>query len=1294
MKFSPLALALLLASAVPLTAATFTVTNTNDTGAGSLRQAVIDANNAAGNDTIVFDASLDGLTITLTSQLVVNANATTLVDAGTLGRGIVLSGGGTTRLVQVAAGSNFQANRVRFTRGNAQDQASPNGGAIELFGQLGLTDCTFSENQALGNGGAVSSSGTASFNAGACTFERNTAGDSGALYLQGSGNSFITNCTFHANTGTGSGATGAISLLGTVMTMNHVTVAGNTGAGFGGGVYNSGSLALNRCLFAGNLCNAGISPDLFKGGGSISTNGNPNLLGSNGTGQSGSVATEFPAGALVGTPTTLLDARLRPLGPSGGQTWTMAPLSGSPALDAAGTSPFGTDQRGYARGVGSGSDLGAVERGPILTVTNVNDSGAGSLRATIAAAGSPDTRIQFAGTLTGQTITLTSGEISLFFKNIELDGTTLSRPLTITSNGLSRLFNANEAGALTLNRLILARGNATDGFGGSAVYAQFTTLLATDCAFLGNQNETIRMDTSADVVLRGCLLAGNSGTTAALLLQAANSSALLANCTLSANSGPDSTIGVSRGSVDLVHVTITGNRCGIAALNVYNGATARVERSILAANLNSSGAAGKDVSIFSGTVRAVGPNLLGDNTGVSATFPAGALVGTAAAPLDPQLSPLFRTGGFTATHSPRVGSPAINAAGTSPLATDQRGFPRGVGGASDLGAAEAGVTTTVTTTADSGVGSLRAALAAAAGSPDARIRFDSALNGLSIGLLSGPLAIGATTNVQIDASNLFAGLRISGANVSRVFEVAAGGSLSLDRVSVSNGVSAGTGGGILSSGNVSLFACDLADCRAADGGGLYAADGTAEFVGCRIAGSISTGSGPSQLGRSSLASVTATHCWFGTNNPAGGNRLASGVVFSPFLSFVLNPAPNAITVGGTSTLTASLAQDENLAPVAVSNLRPLIGQPIAFNTPVNGTLTGAQGALQPNGQATVVFTATAAGTGSANAVFDGVTAPTNLTINPAPTATPTPTPAPTATPTPTRTPTPSPVGPTVTPTPTNTPVPTATPTPTPTPTLAPARLVNVSTRLRAGGGVAVPILGFVVAGGTKQVAIRTLGPTLAQFGVTGVLANPTLELVRSSDSVSLATNDNWQDNSATSAALINANLALPNTLESGTVQSLPAGSYTAIVRGVAGGEGNCLVEVYDIDSGSAPRLVNLSTRGAVGTDDRVMIAGIVVGNGAPRRFLVRSLGPTLTGFGVTDALADPTIEIVSGSTTLAANDNWQTSQAADITASGFAPPSALEPAVILTLGPGSYTAIVRGKNATTGNAIVEVYELP
>lgn len=256
-----------------------------------------------------------------------------------------------------------------------------------------------------------------------------------------------------------------------------------------------------------------------------------------------------------------------------------------------------------------------------------------------------------------------------------------------------------------------------------------------------------------------------------------------------------------------------------------------------------------------------------------------------------------------------------------------------------------------------------------------------------------------------------------------------------------------------------------------------------------------------------------------------------------------------------------------------------------------------------------------------------------------------------------------------------------------------SKLINVSTRLATGTGDNVLIAGFALRGGAKNVAIRAIGPALAGFGVPGVLDDPTLELKDSSGNT-LVLNNNWQDVLLQAQMLTAANLAPTDPRESGIVTTLAEGNYTAIVRGNGNTTGNCLVEVYDLQTQLAPKLVNISTRGPVGTGDSVMIAGFVVSGTGPKRVLIRAAGPSLAAFGVPNILADPTLEVFAGPDPIATNDDWQSTQAAEITASGFAPADSKESAVVLTLQPGSYTAIVRGKNQTSGNAIVEVYELP
>ena len=233
--------------------------------------------------------------------------------------------------------------------------------------------------------------------------------------------------------------------------------------------------------------------------------------------------------------------------------------------------------------------------------------------------------------------------------------------------------------------------------------------------------------------------------------------------------------------------------------------------------------------------------------------------------------------------------------------------------------------------------------------------------------------------------------------------------------------------------------------------------------------------------------------------------------------------------------------------------------------------------------------------------------------------------------------------------------------------------------------------GFAIGGtGTKQVLVRALGPTLTQFGVAGVLKNPLLELHNSAGAL-IISNDNWGQ--APNAQSIPTNLRPPNSLESAILINLNPGAYTAIVRGVNNTTGVALVEIYDLNPTATAHLTSISTRGFVQTGDNVMIAGMVV-QSANKNVLVRALGPTLTSFGVANALANPTLELHDANgALLSSNDNWKSTQQAQITATGKAPPNDLESAILRTLTPGNYTAIVRGVNNTSGVALVEAYDL-
>lgn len=263
------------------------------------------------------------------------------------------------------------------------------------------------------------------------------------------------------------------------------------------------------------------------------------------------------------------------------------------------------------------------------------------------------------------------------------------------------------------------------------------------------------------------------------------------------------------------------------------------------------------------------------------------------------------------------------------------------------------------------------------------------------------------------------------------------------------------------------------------------------------------------------------------------------------------------------------------------------------------------------------------------------------------------------------------------------------------------RLSNLAVRAQGGGGDTL-ITGFTVsAGGSKTVLVRAVGPTLDAFGVGGTLADPKLELY--SGETKIAENDNWNAGDAATFLSVGAFPLGAGSRDAALVATLAPGGYTAQVSGTGGGV--TLVEVYEI-SNTGSRLINLSTRARVGTGGSILIPGITVsaGTGA-RRLLVRAVGPALTGFGVGGALADPHLELLSGTEVIAENDNWGTpvgAAAASATtltdtfaqAGAFAlPAGGRDSALLVNLPAGSYTLKVSGVANTTGTALVEVYDL-
>lgn len=265
-----------------------------------------------------------------------------------------------------------------------------------------------------------------------------------------------------------------------------------------------------------------------------------------------------------------------------------------------------------------------------------------------------------------------------------------------------------------------------------------------------------------------------------------------------------------------------------------------------------------------------------------------------------------------------------------------------------------------------------------------------------------------------------------------------------------------------------------------------------------------------------------------------------------------------------------------------------------------------------------------------------------------------------------------------------------------------SRLVNISTRAFAGTGDRTLVAGFVVRGaGTKPLLVRAVGPTLANFGVTDLLNDPQLAVL-SSGGATLASNNDWGNSTTLTnvAAQVGAFALNPGSRDAALQLSVGPGLYSVVIGGGTTSPGTTLVEVYDADNaaGGSARITNISTRSYVGGTD-ILTAGFVVSGDQRKRLLIRAVGPTLAGFGVTNPLADPKIDILAGTNTIATNDNWtQGAVVTQVTATtptvGAFPllPGSKDAAIVLQVNPGAYTVQVTSVGGTAGTALIEIYD--
>jgi sugar lactone lactonase YvrE len=299
---------------------------------------------------------------------------------------------------------------------------------------------------------------------------------------------------------------------------------------------------------------------------------------------------------------------------------------------------------------------------------------------------------------------------------------------------------------------------------------------------------------------------------------------------------------------------------------------------------------------------------------------------------------------------------------------------------------------------------------------------------------------------------------------------------------------------------------------------------------------------------------------------------------------------------------------------------------------------------------------------------------------------------------------------------TSAPAPLSSPGVSPAAALPFSRVANMSSRVYVGTGANIEIAGFVVSGspsGTEQVLVRAVGPSLAQFGVTGVLARPVLAIHDSSGNT-VAANSGWATSAspaqiAAAAAAVGAFALGGQSLDSAVLVSLPPGTYTAQVSGLNGSTGIALAEVYEV-SAAGTQLANISTRAVVGAGVGNAIAGFVVGGSEPVTLLVRAVGPALAQFNLSGVLAQPSLTVYDAAGNVIAvetNLTWDSvANASSIVSAtsgvgAFALPSgSADCAMLLTLRPGAYTAVVGtfgvivDNAGPSGVALVEAYQVP
>lgn len=455
MTFATLLLSLLVFASQSVQAATLIVSTTADAGAGSLRQAIVDATSNAAANTINFnipladpgyDSATDRFTITLVNQLPDLPLAPLTID-NMMGRGVTVKGDSSFRIFTLVNSAVVNINNLTISQGSSSGGL---GGGIYMgdSATLFLTGCIVSNNTATNGGGGIWVNDSGTLHVTNSTISNNTAtnGDGGGIYINTSGTLNITSSTVSGNTATGgaadktnrqnrrvvtraniaavgsgggiyNGVSGTVNatnitvsgnsagdlgggiLNNATATVNSSTISDNTATNGGGGMYNNFTATLNNSLVALNTGADG--PDLLGRG----SRGNPFTGNNNLIGNADGCEAFGPTTNQLGSTGSPINPRLGPLKDNGGPTFTQALLVGSPAIDA-GATALATDQRGISRpqdGDGTGgaqSDIGSFEGVKRLTATLFDFTGDGKADLSVYTNSSNTWKLQDSATLT------------------------------------------------------------------------------------------------------------------------------------------------------------------------------------------------------------------------------------------------------------------------------------------------------------------------------------------------------------------------------------------------------------------------------------------------------------------------------------------------------------------------------------------------------------------------------------------------------------------------------------------------------------------------------------------------------------------------------------------------------------------------------------------------------------------------------------------------------------------------------------------------------------------------------